>query len=209
MSDKIEVLIVDDHQILVDGVVEILSKFDQYSIMATASDGKRALDTVKHHAVDVVITDISMPGIKGTDLIPEIKKINPKIKVIALSMHEEKHIIKDVLKAGADAYVLKRSTHNELILALEKIQSGEVFVSDAITKMLVDEIRYPSIEELLSEREREIIKLVVNECTAKQIAETLFISEKTVETHKRNIFRKTGTSTLVGLTKFAIEHQLV
>ena len=205
----VEVLIVDDHQILIDGVVEILGKQEQYKIMGTASNAERGLEIVRNHSLDIVITDVSMPGMKGTDFIPEIKKINSDIKVLALSMHEEKHIIKDVLKAGADAYVLKRSTHNELLTALEKICEGEVFVSDAVTRMLVDDMRYPSIESLLSDREKEIIQLIVQEMTTKKIAESLFISEKTVETHKTNIFIKTGTSTLVGLTKFAIEHGLV
>ena len=203
-----KVIIVDDHQILIDGIIELLENSEGCQVIGMANNANQAMDLIKKSEPQFVITDINMPGKKGTELIAEIKDLKKEIKVIALSMHEEKHIIKDVLKAGADGYVLKRSTKEELVEAIDKVSNGEVFVSNQITKMLVDDIRYPSIESLLSEREREIIKLIVAEKTNKQIAEILFISEKTVETHKTNIFRKTETSSAVGLTKFAIEHGL-
>lgn len=208
MKGPIKILLVDDHQLMIEGVMELLQKNGNNQIIATANSAKRALDILQNAKADLVITDVNMPEMKGNELIPKIKSLRKETKVIALSMHQEKHIVKDVLKAGADGYVLKNSTQDELQEAIEKIMIGETFVSGVITKMLVDGIKYPSIEELLSEREREIIKLILKEYTAKQIATELFISEKTVETHKRNIFRKTDTSTLVGLTKFAIEHQL-
>ncbi|WP_420316509.1 response regulator [Ekhidna sp.] len=209
MKGPVKILIVDDHQLMIDGMMELLQNHGNHEIVATAISAKRALEILVNTSIDVLITDVNMPEMKGTEFILEVKKTYPEIGIIAVSMHQEKHIVKDVLKAGADSYVLKHSTQNELIEAVEKTATGENFVSTAVTKMLVDDIKYPSIEELLSEREREIITLVVKEYTGKQIAEELFISEKTVETHKRNIFRKTNTSTLVGLTKFAIEHQLV
>ena len=209
MKAPIKILLVDDHQLMVEGVTELLVKNGNNEIVATANSAKRALEILKNTIIDLVITDINMPEIKGTELIKKVKEQHPSIKVIGLSMHEEKHIVKDVLKAGADGYILKKSSQLELLEAIEKIMAGETFVSAAITKMLVDGIKYPSVEELLSEREREIITLIVKEYTARQIAEELFISEKTVEAHKRNIFRKTDTATVVGLTKFAIERQLV
>ena len=202
------ILIVDDHQLMIDGIVELLQNNGNYTIIGTSTSSAHALGMLDNTRVDILITDVNMPEMKGPELIVKVKNNFPDVKIIALSMHQEKHIIKDVLQAGADSYVLKHSTQNELIEAIEKTSQGETFVSSAITKMLVDDVKYPTIQELLSEREREIIKLVVKEYTGKQIAEELFISEKTVETHKRNIFRKTNTTTLVGLTKFAIEHQL-
>lgn len=208
MKGPIKVLIVDDHQLMIDGMMELLSNHGNHEIVATANSAKRALEVLNNSKIELMITDVSMPEMKGPELIEKARKINSKLHIIAVSQHQEKHIVKDVLKSGADSYVLKHSTHNELIEAIEKTCSGETFVSSAITKMLVEDVKYPSIQELLSEREREIISLIVKEYTAKQIAEALFISEKTVETHKRNIFRKTNTTTLVGLTKFAIEHQL-
>ena len=203
-----KILLVDDHQLMIDGIMELLSNHGNHQVVATANSPSRALEILKNTKVDLLITDVNLPEMKGPDFIAAVKKEFQDLRVIAVSMHQERHIVKDVLKAGADSYVLKHSTQNELIEAIEKTTLGETFVSTAITKMLVDEVKYPSIEELLSEREREIIALIVKEYTARQIAEELFISEKTVETHKRNIFRKTDTTTLVGLTKFAIEHQL-
>ena len=193
---------------MIDGMMELLQNNGNHEVVGTTTSSARGLEMLSTYKVDVVITDLSMPEMSGTELIQEIRKKHPHMGIIALSMHQERHIVKDALKAGADSYVLKHSTQNELIEAIEKTRNGETFVSAAIASMLVKEIKYPSIEELLSEREREIIKLIVKEYTGRQIAEALFISEKTVETHKRNIFRKTNTSTLVGLTKFAIEHQL-
>ena len=181
MNGPIKILIVDDHQLMVDGIMELLQNHGNHQIMATANSPIRALEILNTTKVDIVITDVNMPEMKGQEFIQKLKKQQPDLKVIAVSMHQEKHILKDVLKAGADSYVLKHSTQNELIEAIEKTQEGEAFVSAGITKMLVEDVKYPSIEELLSEREREIIVLIVKEYTAKQIAEELFISEKTVE----------------------------
>lgn len=208
MKGPIKIMIVDDHQLMIDGMMELLSNHGNNKIISTTNSAKRGLEVLKNTTLDILITDVNMPEMRGTEFIRESKRINPGLKVIAVSMHAEKHIVKDVLKSGADSYILKHSTQNELIEAIDKTINNETFVSSAITKMLVDSVKYPSIEELLSEREREIISLIVKEYTGRQIAEELFISEKTVETHKRNIFRKTNTTTLVGLTKFAIEHQL-
>ncbi|MEO9801795.1 MAG: response regulator transcription factor [Reichenbachiella sp.] len=208
MSSAIQIIIIDDHQILIDGVVELLTNRSDCHIVGTASESVRAIDLVKNHRVDLAICDINMPGVKGTELIPELKKCSPLLKVIALSMHEEKHIIKEVLKNGADGYVLKKSTHLELLDAIERVCAGETFVSEAITQMLIDEIKNPTPIDHLSEREIQIIKLIAQEKTNRQIGDELCISEKTVETHKRNIFRKTNSNSAVGLTKFAIEHNL-
>ncbi|MEO9966867.1 MAG: response regulator transcription factor [Reichenbachiella sp.] len=209
ISDTINIIIIDDHQILIDGVVELLNHKKNFHVVGTASGYQRALDLISNHKVDVAICDVNMPQMRGTELIPKLKSINSNLRIVALSMHEEKHVIKEVLKLGADGYVLKRSTHNELVDAIKAVSNGQTFVSDAITEMLVDEIKNPTPIDHLSEREIEIIKLIVQERTNRQIGDELCISEKTVETHKRNIFRKTNTSSAVGLTKFALSHNLV
>ncbi|MEP4533776.1 MAG: response regulator transcription factor [Cyclobacteriaceae bacterium] len=205
-----KILAIDDHTILLDGVVELLKKSEKYEVLETAASAESGLEKLKilGDQVQVLITDISLPGIKGPELARAIKARFPSIKIIALSMHEEKHIINDMLRAGVDGYVLKKATHEELIGALDAVMIGESYVSPAITKMLIDNVRNPPLVDLLSDREKEIIRLIVQELTTKKIAEALFISEKTVEAHKTNIFRKTRTSTLVGLTKFAIKHQI-
>ena len=124
-------------------------------------------------------------------------------------MIDEKDIVKDLIKAGVDGYVLKKSSREELVEALEKVNKNEKYVSPAVTHMLMEDIKYPSVISTLSDREIEIIKLITQEKTTSQIAEELSISAKTVEAHKSNIFRKTDTNSLVELTKFAIKHQLI
>jgi DNA-binding NarL/FixJ family response regulator len=205
------ILLVDDHQILMDGILELLEKTGLYQVIGTANTAQQALDFLKVNSdsTDVVITDIGLPDMRGNILAAKIRSQYPELKIVALSMHEEQHIIKDTIKAGVDGYVLKRSTHDDLVIALEAVLKGENYVSPSITHMLMEDLRSPSVVELLSDREKEIIRLVTQEKTTKKIAEELFISEKTVEAHKTNIFRKTDTATLVGLTKFAIEHNLV
>lgn len=209
MSDNTHILIVDDHQILIDGIVELLSKEDHLQIVDTTSDPMVALEIVDRQDIDVIICDLNMPEMHGKELIPLLKKANEKVKVIVLSMHEEKHVIKEALQAGADAYVLKRSTHSELLEAVTKVMENTTFVSQSLTQMLVDEFKNPSAVDALSEREIEIIRLIAQELTNKQIASTLFISEKTVETHKSNIFKKTNSVSAVGIARFAYEHNLL
>lgn len=203
------VFLIDDHQMFLDGIIELIKTKSSLELIGYANSAEDALKRIASDVPELVITDYNLPKMKGAELISQIKKSAPNIKIIALSMHHEKHIVNDVLKAGADSYVLKSSSHEELIEAVDKTLSDEVFVSASITRMLVDQVKYPNIIDQLSEREREIIQLIANEKTNRQIAESLFISEKTVETHKRNIFRKTNTSTAVGLTRFAIENQLL
>jgi DNA-binding NarL/FixJ family response regulator len=207
----IKVLLIDDHQILLDGIEQLINQTEEFEVFATASEGQKALDLLRlhHQNIECIVTDIGLPDIKGPELVRMITKQYPDKKIISLSMHEEKHIIKEMIKSGVDGYVLKRSSREDLIEALAKVNNGENYVSPAITNMLMDDIKNPSIIETLSEREIEIIRLITQEHTTSQIAEKLFISTKTVEAHKSNIFRKTGTSSLVGLTKFAIKHQLI
>ncbi len=209
MSGQIRIFLIDDHQMFLDGIIELVKSNSALELFGYANSAENALTKIKGGKVDLLITDVNLPEMKGPELIRHLKASNPEIKIIALSMHHEKHIVDDVLKAGADSYVLKSSSHAELLDAIERTTNGEVFVSAQITRMLVDAVKYPSILDQLSDREKEIIRLIASECTNKQIAEQLFISEKTVETHKRNIFRKTSTNSAVGLTRFAMENQLV
>ncbi|HMP98151.1 MAG TPA: response regulator transcription factor [Cyclobacteriaceae bacterium] len=202
-------LLVDDHAILLDGVRALLEKEEDVSIVATASSAEQALDLLKQHQPDLLITDFNLPGMDGLSLIRRVKKIFPEIKIIVLSMHDETHLVKEILKEGVNGYILKKDSHKELSEALQQIRNGKVFLSDEINKMLIRGLNFPDDNKLLSEREREILKLIAKEYSNRQIAEELFISERTVETHRKNIFRKTGTSSLVGLIKFAYANNLI
>ena len=125
MTGPIKILLVDDHQLMVEGVMELLEKNGNNQIIATANSAKRALDILSHTKVDLTITDINMSEMKGTELIQKLKSSFPDMKIIALSQHQETHIVKDVLKAGVDGYVLKNSTQDELQEAIEKCMAGE------------------------------------------------------------------------------------
>jgi DNA-binding NarL/FixJ family response regulator len=146
----------------------------------------------------------------GLELFKKIKPSYPKMKVAVLSMHDEASLVRNVLKEGINGYLLKNIQQFELRNALKQISMGYPYVSPEITKLMMSEMNQPEEKsELLTEREREILKLITREFSNKQMAEKLFISERTVETHRKNIFRKTNTNTLVGLIKFAFEHNLV
>ena len=206
---SVRILLVDDHAILLDGVRNLLDKEDGVTVAGVASDAHKALDFLKNHEVDIVITDFHMPGMDGLSLVHTIKRIKPEVKTIVLSMHDESHLVKEILKAGINGYVLKKDTHKELLKAIREVHGGNIYLSSDINKILITNLQNPDEGKLLTDREREIVKLIAQEFSNKDIAEALFISERTVETHRKNIFKKTGTNSLVGLIKFAYANNLI
>ena len=202
------ILLVDDHAILLDGVKSLLEN-DGRKVEFQANSAEEALSLLKKNPVDLMITDFNMPGMDGLSLIHAVKRLDGNIKIIVLSMHEEVHLVKEILKAGVNGYVLKKDTRSELLKAVSEVEEGNVFLSNDINKMLIVNLQNPDEGRLLTDREREIVKLIAKEYTNKQIAEELFISERTVETHRKNIFKKTGTNSLVGLIKFAYANNLI
>lgn len=205
----LRVILVDDHPIMMDGVKSLLSGEEGIEVVFQADDGKKVFDFLLHGEADVVITDFNMPGMDGLSLIHAMKKLHPDMKIIVLSMHDEVHLVKEILRAGVQGYVVKKDTHKELIQAIREVKDGRIFLSNDINKLLMVNLQNPDEGRLLTDREREILKLIAKEYTNKDIAEELFISERTVETHRKNIFRKTGTTSLVGLIKFAYANNLV
>ena len=209
MSKSQKILLVDDHTILLDGLRSLLDKSSLQVILETSTSGMDALKKLQNFKADLVITDLNMPEMDGMELIKAIRQQLPPTKIIVLSLHDEAHYIRNVLKQRVQGYVLKNESSTELIEAVEKVLSGKTFLSSKISEIMVEQLEQPSAEQLLSERELQILKLIAAEFSNKQIAEKLFISERTVETHRKNIFRKTGTNTLVGLVKFAFANQLI
>ncbi|HEY3402340.1 MAG TPA: response regulator transcription factor [Ohtaekwangia sp.] len=203
------ILLVDDHAILLDGVKSLLQQEEYLEIVGTASSAEAALQFVKEHEIDILITDFNMPGADGLSLVNMVKRIQPDIKTIILSMHDEAHLVKEILRSGVAGYVLKKDTPKELLTAIKEVIAGRVYLSSDINKLLITNLHQSDEGRLLTDREREILKLIAKEYSNKQIAEELFISERTVETHRKNIFRKTGTSSLVGLIKFAYANNLI
>ncbi|MFY0653117.1 MAG: response regulator transcription factor [Cyclobacteriaceae bacterium] len=208
-KSRMKVFLVDDHTIMLDGLVALLKTDEEMEIVGTAGTVADAMDFLKMNNIDVLVTDYNLPDDDGLTLVRKVKRLWPDIKILVLSMHNESHLVKEILKEGIDGYVLKKDSKDELIDALYSVKKGNLFVSNEINSMLVRNLHQPDEQKLLTEREREILKLIAKEYTNKMIAEELFISERTVETHRKNIFRKTKTSSLVGLIKFAYANNLI
>ncbi len=207
MSEKkISIYLVDDHKIFVKGVASLLSSENELEIAGYSYDGKTALNFLKEKEVDVFITDIQMPDMSGIELTRIIKEEYPQTKVIALSMLDKAEIISELINSGADGYLLKDIEKSELIHAIHEVIAGNIVYSGSIAKSLIQNLNK---RDLLTRREKEIVKLIVLEYSNAMMADKLFISEYTIETHRKNIFRKTQSKTIVGLVKFAYENKLV
>jgi DNA-binding NarL/FixJ family response regulator len=213
MSEKIKVLVADDHQLFVDGVKLILKKHPDVQVVAEAGDGASLLSLLKETAIDLVITDLSMPGMKGIDLVRTIKQQFPQVKLLVVTMHNEQEIINEILQAEAEGYILKNSDKAEMLEAVSNLINGKTHYDQEVLHQLIQNIKKekrPVIKaKPLTERELQILALIVKELTSKEIAEQLGISKQTVDTHRLHIMEKTGAQTLVGLIKYALSSSIV
>lgn len=205
----IRILLVDDHQIVLDGLRSLLDQDPSFDVLGTFSDPQKALSYVSTQTPDILVTDYSMPHMSGLELIQKAKALHPGIKSVLLSMHDEPSIVKEAMKQGINGFLLKNIQQVEFKEALRKIYTGLMYISAEITTQLLQQHIINDGEAKLTERELEILKLITKEFSNKQIADKLNISERTVETHRKNIFRKTETSSLVGLIKYAYANKLV
>lgn len=204
-----KILLVDDHSILLDGLKSLISEDEMLEVVATASTVEEGLRAIGRLKPDVLITDYNLPNGDGLSVIQKGRRLHADMKVIVLSMHDESHLVKEILKESVDGYVLKKDSKEELIKAIYEVKAGRMYLSNEINTMLVRSLHEPDEGKLLTAREREVLHLIAKEYSNKQIAEELFISERTVETHRKNIFRKTKTNSLVGLIKFAYANNLI
>lgn len=209
-KSKINILIVDDHQLVIDGLKSMLANEKNYVIKGEALNGQQALEmiTSKPEAYQLVVTDITMPLMSGIELCKIIKEQFPHIKVLILSMHNSITFVKDALNAEADGYMLKNTGQDEFIKAIERVLVDGTYFSQDILPIILNLFQKEKKETLkntLTQREKEVLELIVQEYTSKEIAEKLFISKQTVDTHRINIMQKTDCKTLVGLIKYAIQ----
>ncbi len=209
IAETMKILLVDDHAILLDGLIKLIEEDEMLSVVDAVGSVPEAIRSIDKHKPDLVITDYNLGDDDGLSLVQKSKRLFPDMKFIILSMHDEAHLVKEILKEGVNGYVLKKDTKAELIEAIYAVRGGKMYMSTDINAMLVKSLYEPDEGKLLTSREREILKLISQEYSNKQIAEELFISERTVETHRKNIFRKTKTSSLVGLIKFAYANNLI
>ena len=205
----IKIVLVDDHQIVLDGLRSLLDQDPAFDVIASFNDPVKALSFILVHPPDILLADYSMPTMTGLELIKKVRTANTTIKAVLLSMHDEPTVVKEAMKQGVDGFLLKNIQQIELKDALKKIYTGLMYISAEITTQLLHHHLLDEADSKLTDRELEILKLITKECSNKQIAEKLFISERTVETHRKNIFRKTGTTSLVGLIKYAYANNIV
>lgn len=207
-----KVIIVEDHQMFMDGLKTLLSKNEDIEIVGEALNGCEALEIIRNQQVDLVLSDINMPEMSGTELTKIIKKEYPEIKVLILSMYNNPEIIHEIVMTEAEGYILKNSNKQELLNAVNRIVSGGTYYCNEVMQIITNSYvaKQKSQDKIkdITKRETEIIKLICQEYSTPEIAEALFISPLTVETHRKNILKKTKVRTIVGLIKFAIENQL-
>jgi DNA-binding NarL/FixJ family response regulator len=211
---KSKVLLVDDHQIVLDSLSLLLSSFEGLSIAGAYTDGRHALEHYQQEAADIVITDMRMPNYSGVELCEAIRKVDPDVKVLMLTMVEDVKQIRAAIKAGVNGYVLKMADAGELLLAIRTVLDGRRYYSDEVVIELAvggDETMTtkPGTYAKLTLRELEILRLVGKEMSTNEIAEKLFISVPTVETHRRNLMQKIGAKSVVGMVLFAVKHDLL
>jgi two-component system response regulator NreC len=210
----ITILIVDDHKILRQGLRTLLAKEADMKVVAEAEDGRDAVRLVRELSPQVVIMDVGMPDLNGIEATRQILQESPETKVIALSMHSDRRFVTNMIKAGASGYLLKDSAFEELATAIRVVMARKTYLSHEIAHVVVQDYVQrgskdnPSAFSVLSPREREVLQLMAEGKTNRQIAEILHVSLKTVETHRQQIMNKLEIHNIVELTKYAIREGL-
>lgn len=213
---SIRIVIVDDHQIFIEGLRSSLREQHdvKVEVVAEVRDGLQAMSAVEQHGPDIVVMDVSMPGMNGIAATRRISASHPNVKVLCLSMHRDRRFVLEALRAGAAGYMLKESALEELITAIRRIAEGDTYLSPDIAGMVVQAVRdkAPDDEdetsEILSVREREVLQMLAEGHSTQEVADHLSISAKTVSTHREHIMHKLGIHSIAGLTKYAIRHGL-
>ena len=213
--NKIKIVLADDHQILLDGLKSLLDKQKDLEVAGVYDNGASLYDGLTNTMPDIALIDINMPGLNGHELTLKIKKEFPSINVITLSMFDDATHIFQLINAGVSAYLFKNVSNDELLDAIHAVAKGKTYFSKEIAEKVAafsEEEKHKIIEPkaiALTNRELEILKLVAQEHSNGQIADILFISERTVETHRKNMLRKTNHKSIVGLLKYVMDNHLI
>ena len=204
------IIIADDHTLFRIGLKQMLESFDGVSVVAEAANAAQTLDVVQGVAADLLVSDLTMPGTCGTQLIEQLHRQHPSLPILILSMHDEPATVRRALQAGASGYLTKESSPAMLQAAVRQVAAGERFIPPALAETLAFEsVRARGLpHETLSQRERQIFKLIAQGVSLNQIAEQLHLSPKTVTTHKTHLMEKLGIANTADLIRYAIEHKL-
>lgn len=213
MSTRI--ILADDHRILREGIAAMLRQVPEFEIVGEASDGNETVRLARELRPDLVVTDVSMPGLNGIEAIRRIVEDVPGVRTLCLSVHDEKRLVSAVMDAGASGYLLKDCAFDELLRAVRAVLAGQVWISPAIAGVLMEDYRNrragattPSAFSELTAREREVIQLIAEGCSTREIAERLHVSAKTVGTHREHLMAKLRVNGTAELTRYAIREGL-
>ena len=210
-------MIADDHNMFVEGVELILEGIDNIQVVSKCYTGPEVFEKLAHIPADVILLDINLPVMNGLEVCQKLNKDYPAVKVLALSMHNEESFVTEILKYGAQGYILKNTGKKELINAIETVFEGQSYFSEEVTETIMKSLVHQKsgnkkssiLSPKISRREKEVLELIVKEHTTQEIADTLFISLKTVESHRRSLLTKMGVRNTAGLVRVAIENQLI
>jgi len=217
-TEKIHILIADDHKMFREGLKEILGKEPNLAIVGEAGDGREVIGQMGQHPVDVVLMDIDMPGVNGIETTRHIVQKHPHTRVLVLSMHSDAKYIISMLEAGAKGYVLKTAGKEEMIAAVNAVASGDSYFSHLISTRIIEQLQHHKVgsgiasaaeQPPLTPREFEVLKLIALEYSNPEIAQKLYISIRTVDTHRRNLLEKLGVKNTAGLVKYALKMGLL
>ncbi len=217
--EKIRVLLADDHELVRTGLVKLLESYKDLVIVGEAGDGVEAVDKTKKLNPDVLVIDLSMPNLSGIEATKIIRKDCPRVAVLVLTMHQKEEYVYQIFKSGAGGYILKDAGKDELANAIRTVAKGEKYFSPRVSEIMVDGYLRKSVlhdespagneggeEVLLTKREKEVLSLIAEGLNSEEISERLFISPRTVDTHRTNIMQKLDIHDAANLVKFAIEH---
>jgi DNA-binding NarL/FixJ family response regulator len=210
----ISVLVADDHGIVREGLRRLLDSESDLSVAAEAADGRQVLEEVERHRPDVVVLDITMPRLGGLETLERLRAKQPQVKVILLSVHSDPPFIQSAISLGADGYVLKNGRAAEIVTAIRAVVKGGSYFSPLVAREIVEQLRSPRGAgsepfSILSTREREVLHLIAEGLSAKEIAADLKISSKTVEAHRTSLMRKVGVRKATELVRYAVRHGLI
>jgi len=211
----IKILLIDDHQVLLDSLRLLFNSLENVEVVGVLNDSRKVSQFLDNQAVDILVSDLHMPYFSGIDLTLQLKKSHPNLKILLLTMAEDAQHIHEALRAGVHSYILKKTGKEELHKAILKLMDGKKYYSEAVIEELAatanedyNDTRPETIEHLTA-REIEVLKLITQEQSTAEIADKLFISVSTVETHRANLMKKLGVKSAIGMVKFAIKQGLV
>ncbi len=214
---KIKVLLADDHTIVRQGLRALLDSQEDIEVVGEAKDGRQAFEKTKELLPDVVVIDITMPNLNGVEATRQIKKLNQEIKVLVLTVHDNEEYVHQILQAGASGYLLKESAVSDLVSAINAVKEGDIFLSPSISKVVVKDYIRHAVDgsgdfdslDVLTGREREVLQLIAEGHTNREVAHNLKLSVKTVDVHRSHIMEKLNIHDITGLVKYSIRKGLI